>query len=74
MMPLELFPRWLGAAARWLPFRFMLAAPVEMITALSSRADALRDLGIQAAYVVALALLARAAWRVGLRRYSAFGG
>ncbi len=74
MMPLEIFPPWLATAARWLPFRYMLATPVEMITGLSSRTAALAELGIQALYVVALALLARVAWRAGLRRYSAFGG
>lgn len=74
MMPLEIFPHWAAAVARWLPFRYMLAAPVEMMTGLGTRADALTDLGIQLAYAAGLALLARVAWRAGLRRYSAFGG
>lgn len=74
MMPLEIFPRWLAETARWLPFRFMLAAPVELITGGGSRADALATLGIQALYIGVLALGARASWRAGLARYSAFGG
>jgi ABC-2 type transport system permease protein len=74
MLPLELFPRWLAAVARALPFRYMLAAPVEMMTGLSSRGEAATDLGIQVVYAALLALLARWAWRGGLRRYSAFGG
>jgi ABC-2 type transport system permease protein len=74
MIPLEIFPRWAAAIAAWLPFRYMLAAPVEMMTGLGTRAHALTDLGIQAAYAAGLALVARVAWRAGLRRYSAFGG
>lgn len=74
MMPLEIFPRWLATAAHWLPFRYMLAAPVEMMIGLTPRTGAFVDLGVQALYVGLLALGARASWRAGLRRYSAFGG
>lgn len=74
LLPLELFPPWLGAVARWLPFRYMLAFPVETILGLASRREALLELGVQWTFVACLALAAWAAWRAGLRRYSAFGG
>jgi len=74
LFPLELFPHWLAAAARFLPFRYMLAFPVEMVTGLTPRAVALAELGIQWGFVLLLALAARTAWRVGLRRFAAFGG
>jgi ABC-2 type transport system permease protein len=74
LLPLELFPRWLAAAARVLPFRYMLAFPVEMIVGMTPRAEALLELAIQWGFVALLALAARAAWRVGLRRFAAYGG
>jgi ABC-2 type transport system permease protein len=74
LMPLELFPRWLAVTARFLPFRYMLAFPVETIIGRAGRPRAFLDLGIQWAFVAALALAARLSWRAGLRRYSAFGG
>ena len=74
IMPLEIFPRFIGEAARWLPFRYMLAFPVELVIGLTPRPRALLELGIQWLFVVVLALSARFAWRLGLRRYSAFGG
>jgi ABC-2 type transport system permease protein len=74
LVPLELFPGPLAAAARWLPFRYMLGAPVELLVGLSSRSDGLVDLGVQWLWVALLGLGAAAAWRVGVRRYSAFGG
>jgi len=74
LLPLELFPPWFGAAARWLPFRYMLAFPVETVLGLATRREALLELGVQWLFVAGLALAARAAWRAGLRRYSAFGG
>jgi ABC-2 type transport system permease protein len=74
LVPLELFPRWLEALARALPFRYMLAFPVEMAIGMAPRAAALRDLGIQWAFIAVLGLAAAASWRSGLRRFSAYGG
>jgi ABC-2 type transport system permease protein len=74
LMPLEIFPRWIGQGARFLPFRYMLAFPVETLLGLASRREALMELGAQWLFVALLALAARAAWRAGLRRYSAYGG
>ncbi|HET8542150.1 MAG TPA: ABC-2 family transporter protein [Anaeromyxobacter sp.] len=74
LIPLELFPGWLATAARFLPFRYMLAFPVEMIVGMTPRGAALSELGIQWLFVVGLALAARGIWRLGLRRFAAFGG
>jgi ABC-2 type transport system permease protein len=74
LIPLELFPGWLHAIVRWLPFRYMLSFPVELAIGMTPRPQALADLAVQWTLVAALALLARGAWRAGLRRFSAFGG
>ena len=74
LVPLELFPPWLAALARFLPFRYMLAFPVEMAIGMLPRERALAELGVQWAFVAVLGLLAAAAWRRGLRRFAAFGG
>jgi ABC-2 type transport system permease protein len=74
LVPLELFPRWVTALARLLPFRYMLAFPVEMVIGMEPRARALQELGVQWLFVVALGAGAAGAWRLGLRRFAAFGG
>ena len=74
LVPLELYPRWVTALARALPFRYMLAFPVEMVIGLESRARALADLGIQWLFVALLAAAAGGVWRLGLRRFAAYGG
>ena len=74
LIPLELFPRWLEQGARFLPFRYMLAFPVEMVIGLTPRGVALGELAIQWLFVVLLATAARLAWRAGLRRFAAYGG
>jgi ABC-2 type transport system permease protein len=74
LIPLEAMPRWVRAAAEVLPFRFMLAFPVEVLVGLQTPAQALRQLGAQWAYVAAALAGALWVWRAGVRRFSAFGG
>ncbi|MET0344133.1 MAG: ABC-2 family transporter protein [Polyangiales bacterium] len=74
VMPLELFPTSVRAAVGFLPFRQMLAFPVENVLGLMSRADSVRDLGLQWAWVAAFTLLLSSLWRAGMKRFGAYGG
>ncbi|HYS82069.1 MAG TPA: ABC-2 family transporter protein [Anaeromyxobacteraceae bacterium] len=74
LVPLELFPGWVTQLARALPFRYMLAFPVEMIIGLESRSRALAELSVQWLFVGLLLMGALGAWHVGLRRFAAYGG
>jgi ABC-2 type transport system permease protein len=74
LVPLDLFPPWVASLARFLPFRYMLAFPVEMIIGMQSRGRALLEFGIQWSFAVALLAGAAGMWRLGLRRFAAFGG
>jgi len=74
LVPLSLYPRWVEELSRWLPFRYMLAFPVELVTGAMSRTQALAQLAVQWGFVAVLFLVAAGMWRLGLRRFSAFGG
>jgi ABC-2 type transport system permease protein len=74
LVPLELFPPWVSALARWLPFRSMLGFPVELVTGMLTRQQAMTELAIQWGWIAGLLLAVRHAWRAGLRRFAAFGG
>ena len=74
VMPLELFPESVRALVGLLPFRQMLAFPVENLLGLMSRAESLRDLRLQWCWVLALGLLLHVAWRAGMKRFGAYGG
>jgi ABC-2 type transport system permease protein len=74
LLPLELFPHWLERTARALPFAYLQAVPVEMLTGLHTRGSALRALGMQYAYAAAALTLMMFVWRRGLRRFAAYGG
>ena len=71
--PLEMFPPGLREVVAWLPFRGMIAVPVELLGGFLSPAEAVFDLGLMAGWIVVLGLLVRWMWRRGLQRYGAFG-
>jgi ABC-2 type transport system permease protein len=73
LFPLELVPEGLRTIVLLLPFRGMLAVPTEIAAGQLSGIAALEAIGLQAAWVIAFALLARFSWRAGVRRYGAFG-
>jgi ABC-2 type transport system permease protein len=74
LIPLELMPGWLREAAAWLPFRYMLGVPVELLVGRHVElADAARLLAAQWLWAAGMAAIALHTWRRGLRRFEAFG-
>ncbi len=74
LLPLELFPEWVRRVTYALPFRYMLSFPVEILIGLASPAEIARGLLVQGSYCVGSCLAAIVVWRVGVRRFGAFGG
>lgn len=74
LMPLELLPQPIYVVTRWLPFRFMLSAPVELLTRSLDREQIVRLLAGQAAWTAIMLGIALAIWRAGVKRFEAVGG
>jgi ABC-2 type transport system permease protein len=74
MIPVELFPAGLRALAEWLPFRYQIGLPVEIMTSAHGRGEALALLARQWIWVGVLGVAAIRLWRGGLRRFAAYGG
>jgi ABC-2 type transport system permease protein len=72
--PIALLPGVLQTAARVLPFRYMIAFPVEVITGQVDAAGLASGFAIQAGWLVVALGLYAALWRAGLRHYTAVGG
>lgn len=71
--PLSLFPEPLRVVAAVLPFRWMLAFPVEAVLGRADGRDLLIGVGMQAFWLALAFLAMRGVWRRGVRRYSAVG-
>jgi ABC-2 type transport system permease protein len=74
LYPLELFPPVLRVVADWLPFRYQIGFPVELMTGAHTRAEALVMLLRQWMFVALMLGIVSLVWRRGLRRFAAYGG
>jgi len=74
VMPLELFPAAVRRVVDKLPFRQMLAFPVENLLGLVDRRGALSDLALQWSWVLFFLIASNLLWRGGMKRFGAFGG
>ena len=74
LMPVELFPPAVRLLTDWLPFRYQIGLPVELMTSAHGRAAALVLLGRQWVFVAAMLAAAMLLWRKGLERFAAYGG
>ncbi len=74
MFPIDLFPPWLRAVSDWLPFRYQISLPVELMTGKLAVGEAWWLIGKQYLWAGGLAALALTLWRAGVKRFQAFGG
>jgi ABC-2 type transport system permease protein len=71
--PLALFPEPVQIIAAILPFRWMLAFPVELLLGRLSGAEIALGLLVQLVWIAIALALMRIVWARGVRRYSAVG-
>jgi ABC-2 type transport system permease protein len=74
LLPLDLLPGPIAHVAAWLPFRFTLSVPVELLTHELDHAQVAQLLGSQLAWTVTLVVFALWLWRAGVRRFESVGG
>jgi ABC-2 type transport system permease protein len=74
LFPLDLLPSWLREVTAWLPFRYQLGLPVELMTGAHELPSALALLGRQFTWAAAFLVVSLALWRAGVKRYQAYGG
>jgi len=71
--PLSLFPFPLQVIASLLPFRWMIAFPVELLLGRLTPVEALTGFAAQGIWLALSLALLRSVWRAGVRVYSAVG-
>lgn len=73
LVPVRLMPASVAGALEVLPFRAMLGTPVEIAAGQLAGLDAIGAIGMQVGWLFVAVVIARFAWRRGVRRYEAFG-
>ncbi len=71
MFPLFLLPRRLEVIAQFLPFKFLIYIPIQVIT--GQLTNWVQEFFIGLAWFLALYVLARLFWRQGIKRFSGVG-
>ncbi len=74
LAPISLLPRGMQILALVLPFRYMSAFPVEVLTGQLDRGETLVGFIIQLGWTITAVALYRLVWTRGVRRYEAIGG
>jgi ABC-2 type transport system permease protein len=73
-IPVDLFSPRIRAVIDWLPFRYQLGFPVDVMTGAIDRSDALALLARQWGWVAVAAALTALLWRRVVARFAAHGG
>jgi ABC-2 type transport system permease protein len=71
--PLTLLPLPVRIMADILPFRWLIAYPIDLVTGRLALSEALIGLGAQVAWLIVSYVLFRTVWRAGVKIYSAVG-
>jgi ABC-2 type transport system permease protein len=74
LLPIDLLPRTIRWFAEWLPFRYMLSAPIELMTKRLDTGEVGMILAAQVAWAAATLLLAFVVWNRGIKRFEGVGG
>lgn len=73
-VPLSLLPDPLRVIAEWLPFRWTMAFPVELLLGRLRPDEVAAGIAMQLAWIVGGVVLLRVVYGAGVRRYEAVGG
>jgi ABC-2 type transport system permease protein len=73
IVPIDLFPPAITSALMWLPFRYCLSFPIEIVMGRLSIEQIGIGLVIQYAWAVGFLVLFRRMWQRGLKHYGAVG-
>ncbi|MBM7113834.1 ABC transporter permease [Archangium primigenium] len=74
LYPVELFPSALKGLLDWLPFRYQIGLPTEIMINAHGFSEALGLLARQWAWVAVLLTVSVVSWKRGLKRFAAYGG
>jgi ABC-2 type transport system permease protein len=74
MFPLDLLPPFWADLLKTLPFQYLAYFPAQIFLGKISEEEMLYGLLLEVAWVAAFFVMTRWLYRLGLRRYSAFGG
>lgn len=74
IIPVATFPERFRTIAGYLPYRYMLSFPIEMLSGQLSKAEILHGFVIATTWIAFFSIILRILWKKGLKKYTAYGG
>ncbi|MFV2067581.1 MAG: ABC transporter permease [Pirellulales bacterium] len=74
MFPLDMLPEPWSTVVQWFPLKYLAYFPAAVFLGKVEGSEIVSGLAIQLAWIVVLAILCQVALRLGIRRYSGYGG
>ena len=74
IFPLDVFGKGVSTAMAFLPFKYTVNFPVDVLTGRAAGMDLLAGLGVQVLWIAVLAFLSIRLWKHGLKKYISAGG
>jgi len=74
LIPLRMFPGWVRGVLDWLPFRYQIGLPVELLTGAHALPEAASLVVRQWAFALLAMAIGIFVWKRGVARFSAYGG
>jgi ABC-2 type transport system permease protein len=73
VVPLAALPWWAALAGDFLPFRFTVALPTEILMGRVGSTEAWQSIGLQCLWIVGFYIIGRILFTRGIRQYTGFG-
>jgi ABC-2 type transport system permease protein len=74
LIPKDLMPSWMSSVTEWLPFFYMLGAPLEiLIGKYPETSEVARIVAYQLAWALSMLVVAAFTWHRGVKRFEAYG-
>ncbi len=73
-IPTVLLPTTMQKISNFLPYRYMLGFPIEVLLGKLTFDEIIWGLSIQVFYIIVVFIIMEVVWKIGLKRYTAHGG
>lgn len=74
LMPIETLPHWIESTARFLPFKYTVSEPLNILYGKLSAMQAFESILIGLFWFILMALVGKVIYHKGLKKYESFGG
>lgn len=74
LMPIETLPQWIQTTAQYMPFKYTVAEPLNILYGKLTNIQAMQSISIGFIWCIVMTLIGSIIYHKGLKKYESFGG